>query len=114
MTRELVGTIVGSRPCSGALLVLLFSYALNIYLWGIAAVIAMAIGTALTITAIALTVYYMRNVAYRFLVKNTNLSFRYMAEFLRLLAAILFIFLGLLMFNSAIMLNREDIMPLFR
>ncbi|SPY94072.1 high-affinity nickel-transport protein [Proteus mirabilis] len=61
---------IGSRPCSGALLVLLFSYALNIYLWGIAAVIAMAIGTALTITAIALTVYYMRNVAYRFSVKK--------------------------------------------
>ncbi len=37
---------IGSRPCSGALLVLLFSYALNIYLWGMAAVIAMAIGTA--------------------------------------------------------------------
>ncbi|HEK3090259.1 TPA: nickel/cobalt transporter [Proteus mirabilis] len=105
---------IGSRPCSGALLVLLFSYALNIYLWGIAAVIAMAIGTALTITAIALTVYYMRNVAYRFSVKNTNLSFRYMAELLRLLAGILFIFLGILMFNSAITLNREDIMPLFR
>ncbi len=74
----------------------------------------MAIGTALTITAIVLTVYYMRNVAYRFSVKNANLFFRYMAELLRLLAAILFIFLGLLMFNSAIMLNREDIMPLFR
>ncbi|HEJ9659531.1 TPA: nickel/cobalt transporter [Proteus mirabilis] len=110
----LVLLAIGSRPCSGALLVLLFSYALNIYIWGIVAVIAMAIGTALTITVIALTVYYMRTVAYRLSVKNAHLSFRYTTELLRLLAGILFIFLGVIMFKSAITLNTEDMMPLFR
>lgn len=74
----------------------------------------MVIGTALTITTIVLTVYYMRTVAYRLSVKNAHLSFRYTTELLRLLAGILFIFLGVIMFKSAITLNTEDMMPLFR
>jgi nickel/cobalt transporter (NicO) family protein len=49
---------VGIRPCSGALLVLIFAYPLGLYAVGVASVIAMGFGVFLTIALIAtLTVY---------------------------------------------------------
>jgi nickel/cobalt exporter len=47
---------VGIRPCSGALIVLVFCFAQGFYVLGILAVLAIAMGTALTTMAVALTV----------------------------------------------------------
>lgn len=105
---------IGCRPCSGALLVLLFSYALNIYYWGVVATIAMAIGTATTISLIALVVCYMRNYAYQLLTKKSNTAFQYIGVGGRVLVGLFFIFLGILMFNSSVILKAHDVMPLFR
>ncbi|WP_207481322.1 nickel/cobalt transporter [Arenibaculum pallidiluteum] len=44
---------VGLRPCSGAILALVFSRALGIYPAGIAAALAMGLGTAVTVSALA-------------------------------------------------------------
>lgn len=105
---------IGCRPCSGALLVLLFAYALNIYFWGVIATIAMAIGTATTISCIAFVVYYMRNYAYRLSTKRSNSAFQYISVGGRVLAGLFFIFLGILMFNSSVILKAQDVMPFFR
>jgi ABC-type nickel/cobalt efflux system permease component RcnA len=49
---------VGVRPCSGAILVLIFSWPLGLYWAGIASVLAMGVGVFLTIAVIAaLTVF---------------------------------------------------------
>jgi ABC-type nickel/cobalt efflux system permease component RcnA len=49
---------VGIRPCSGAILVLIFSWPLGLYWAGIASVLAMGVGVFLTIAVIAaLTVF---------------------------------------------------------
>jgi ABC-type nickel/cobalt efflux system permease component RcnA len=45
---------VGIRPCSGALIVLLFASANQAYLLGVGAVLAMALGVAITISAIGI------------------------------------------------------------
>jgi len=45
---------VGLRPCTGAIMVLLFSHVLNIYWLGIASAFAMGLGTALTTSVIAI------------------------------------------------------------
>ena len=45
---------VGLRPCSGAIIVLVFALAQGIFLTGMAATLAMGLGTAMTVTAIAL------------------------------------------------------------
>ncbi len=52
---------IGARPCSGAIMILLFSNALGIVTWGIAAVMTMAVGTALSIMGLSLAVRYARN-----------------------------------------------------
>ncbi len=44
---------VGLRPCSGAIIVLVFALAQGIFWLGVASAFAMGIGTALTVTAIA-------------------------------------------------------------
>ena len=45
---------IGLRPCSGAVLVLIFAYTVQIAWAGVAAVLAMSAGTALTVAALAL------------------------------------------------------------
>lgn len=60
-TRLGVILAIGARPCSGAIMILLFSNALGIVSWGIAAVMTMAVGTALSIMGLSLAVRYARN-----------------------------------------------------
>ncbi len=54
---------VGIRPCSGAILALLASSAIGIYWAGIASTLVMAIGTAITVSAIACIAVTSRNLA---------------------------------------------------
>ena len=56
---------VGIRPCTGAILVLIFANALGLYWAGIASTFAMAAGTFLTVTAIAAVAVYSRRFAMR-------------------------------------------------
>ncbi|WP_039055672.1 nickel/cobalt transporter [Enterobacter sp. Bisph1] len=60
-TRLGVILAVGARPCSGAIMILLFANALGIVSWGVAAVMTMALGTALSIFGLSLAVRYARN-----------------------------------------------------
>lgn len=54
---------VGLRPCSGALLVLTFAAAMGVYAAGVAAAFAMAVGTALTVSALAVLAAGSRRLA---------------------------------------------------
>jgi ABC-type nickel/cobalt efflux system permease component RcnA len=55
--------VVGLRPCTGAILVLLFSSAVGLYWAGVASTLAMAAGTALTVSAIAVLAVTSRRLA---------------------------------------------------
>lgn len=54
---------VGLRPCSGAVLVLLFALAHGIFLAGVAATAAMSLGTAATVSALAVFTLYSKRLA---------------------------------------------------
>jgi nickel/cobalt transporter (NicO) family protein len=54
---------VGLRPCTGAILVLLLSSAMGLYWAGIASTLAMAVGTALTVSLIAVLAVTSRQLA---------------------------------------------------
>lgn len=56
----LVALAVGVRPCSGAILVLVLAFAFGFAASGIAAVLAMSLGTALTVSLLALTAQGLR------------------------------------------------------
>ena len=55
----------GSRPCSGAILVLVFSMAQGIFWAGVAATFAMALGTAITTGALATMAVLAKDLALR-------------------------------------------------
>jgi ABC-type nickel/cobalt efflux system permease component RcnA len=59
-TRLGVILAIGARPCSGAIMILMFANALGIVTWGIAAVMTMSFGTALSIMGLSLAVRYAR------------------------------------------------------
>ncbi len=64
-TKSLVVLSMGMRPCSGAIMMLLFSKVIGVYAWGVLSAIAMALGTALTVSAMALLVQISRILALR-------------------------------------------------
>jgi nickel/cobalt exporter len=62
--RGLVASVAaGMRPCSGAIIVLVFALAQGIFLSGVAATFAMAVGVAITVTAIALLAVFGKSLA---------------------------------------------------
>jgi ABC-type nickel/cobalt efflux system permease component RcnA len=66
--RGAAATVVaaGARPCSGAILVLVFSLARGVFPSGIAATFAMSLGTALTTGALAWAAVFAKRAAIRF------------------------------------------------
>lgn len=51
---------IGIRPCSGALMILVFANATGMFSWGVAAVMAMSLGTAMSIMILATWVHHFR------------------------------------------------------
>ena len=65
--RDAAGTVIaaGARPCSGAILVLVFALTQGLFAAGVAAAFAMAIGTAVTTGALAWTAVFAKSTAMR-------------------------------------------------
>jgi ABC-type nickel/cobalt efflux system permease component RcnA len=61
---------VGARPCSGAILVLVFALAQGLFWAGVAATFIMGLGTAITVAAIAVFAASARDLARRFAVSR--------------------------------------------
>ena len=73
-TRLGVILAIGARPCSGAIMILMFSHALGIVTWGIAAVMTMSLGTALSIMGLSLAVRYARERTVTFFGGDSSLN----------------------------------------
>nr|WP_304187598.1 nickel/cobalt transporter [Hafnia alvei] len=101
-TQFAVVAAMGMRPCSGAILVLLFSKVIGVYGWGILAAMAMAAGTALTISGIALLVHVARQIVVRWAIERGRSFSPYWGLLLMFIGGALLIFIGLLMYQSAI------------
>ena len=56
---------VGIRPCSGAILVLVFALAQGLFWAGIAATLLMGLGTAITVASIAVVAVSAKDIAAR-------------------------------------------------
>ncbi|HEY3623097.1 MAG TPA: high frequency lysogenization protein HflD [Roseiarcus sp.] len=65
--RDAAGTVIaaGARPCSGAILVLVFAMAQGLFAAGVGAALAMAIGTAVTTGALAWIAVFAKSTAMR-------------------------------------------------
>jgi ABC-type nickel/cobalt efflux system permease component RcnA len=65
---------VGIRPCTGAVIVLVFALANGLFLAGVAATFAMALGTAITVSALAAMAVGSKQLALRFAGDRGNWS----------------------------------------
>jgi len=85
----------GSRPCSGAILVLVFSMAQGIFWAGMAATFAMALGTAITTGALATMAVLTKDLALRLTGGQSSRRGEIVARVLEFAAACLVLALGL-------------------
>ncbi len=94
--REALSTVAaaGARPCSGAILVLVFALDQGIFLAGIVSTLVMALGTALTTAALAATAVLAKNVALRLVGTDAGRG-ALVARGLELVAALLVLAVGL-------------------
>nr|MBA3518262.1 hypothetical protein [Hyphomicrobiales bacterium] len=84
---------VGLRPCSGALIILVFALAQGIFWAGVASTFLMALGTAITVAALAALAVGAKDVALRLARGDDRRSAQAMLA-LEIVAALLVTVLG--------------------
>ncbi len=101
-TQLLVVVSMGLRPCSGAIMMLLFAKVIGVYGWGVLSAAVMALGTALTISAIGVLVQQARSVAQRLAQpRETAGRARLLIPLLTLTGSLILIVAGLALWQSA-------------
>jgi nickel/cobalt transporter (NicO) family protein len=96
--REQLGVVLSSglRPCTGALLVLVFSLSQGIFLAGVASAFLMGLGTAITVSVLAVVAVSAKGLARRYLDANGKLGSR-LVGFAELFGALVVLAFGLAM-----------------
>ncbi|HEY0211259.1 nickel/cobalt transporter [Acerihabitans sp.] len=101
-TRLAVVMAMGLRPCSGAVLVLLFAKVLGVYLWGVLSALVMAAGTSLTLLSVSLLVFFGRRYAERLTHRHAGGAARTAAwASLSLAGSLVLIVVGVVLFAGA-------------
>lgn len=100
-TQLLVVVSMGLRPCSGAIMMLLFAKVIGVYAWGVLSAAAMALGTALTISLIGLLVQRARIVAQRLAQPRHNRLAQLLVPVLTLIGSLILIVAGIALWQSA-------------
>ncbi|MDG1644768.1 nickel/cobalt transporter [Klebsiella huaxiensis] len=98
---------MGMRPCSGAIMVLLFSKVIGVFSWGMAAALAMAAGTSLTISALALLVHGFRQLAVRLSARQAPALWKQVGwATLALAGGVILLAAAVVMWSSAVPVGR--------
>ena len=92
---------VGIRPCTGALLVLVFANGLGLYWAGILSTFAMAVGTFITVSVIAAVAVYSKKLATR-MMRGQSRLLDWFGIGLRLAAGLAIAFLGTILFLGSL------------
>lgn len=92
---------VGARPCTGAVLVLAVAHLLDMWLAGVFAVLAMSVGTAITVAALATLAVQARDLAVRLSGRYTGSLYR-AGHVLALAGGLAVFVLGVSLFSGVI------------
>lgn len=106
--REWWGAVmsVGLRPCSGAILVLVFALAQGIFWVGAASALLMGVGTALTVSAIAALAVFAKHAAVRLAANRQGSAAAMALRGMEFLAALALIAFGLALFFGFMVTER--------
>ncbi|MEL4013759.1 nickel/cobalt transporter [Dryocola clanedunensis] len=102
MTHLGVIVAIGARPCSGAIMILLFSNALGFITWGIMAVMTMALGTALSIMTLSVAVTWARDGIGKLYLTRSPRHLRMLTLALKVVGGILLILFACVLFLTVI------------
>lgn len=102
MTHLGVILAIGARPCSGAIMILLFSNALGFITWGIMAVMTMALGTALSIMTLSVAVTWARDGIGKLYLTRSPRHLRMLTLALKVVGGILLILFACVLFLTVI------------
>ena len=92
---------VGLRPCSGALLVMTFSLLNGLYLGGVLSVIAMSLGTAITVSALATLAVSAKGVALKMAGVGSPTA-AWVGHGIELLGAVFVMLMGVLVLGASL------------
>ncbi|WP_313612086.1 nickel/cobalt transporter [Agrobacterium sp.] len=92
---------VGLRPCSGAIIVMSFSLLNGLYLGGVLSVLAMSIGTAITVTILATLAVMAKDVAIRYAGSGTTRAMR-VATVIEIAGALFVLLMGLALLGASL------------
>jgi nickel/cobalt transporter (NicO) family protein len=103
---------VGLRPCSGAILVLVLAYVMNLVWAGVAAVVAMSAGTALTVSALAALSVYARKsaVALGGYLSEDSTRFAQVLDAIGMLGGILIVLFGIALLQASLVTARHPLL----
>ena len=105
--RLMIVLSMGMRPCSGAIMVLLFSKVIGVFGWGMLSALAMAAGTSLTISSLALLVHSFRQLAVKLSGNKTPVLWRQVGwTTLALAGGVILLVAAVTMWNSAVPVGR--------
>lgn len=93
---------VGIRPCSGAVLVMAVSLLLGIWIAGVAAVMAMSLGTAITVSILAILAVQARDLAQRLLRPTPLGALRYAGPVVGIVGGLLIFLIGWTLFQGTL------------
>ena len=95
---------IGIRPCSGAVIVLLLAYSLGLHMAGLFSVLAMSLGTALTVSVLAGISVYLREVAKRLIVvlPDGNAGMQRVSDIVGLIGGLVIFAFGAVLLSSAL------------
>jgi ABC-type nickel/cobalt efflux system permease component RcnA len=98
---------MGMRPCSGAIMVLLFSKVIGVFGWGVASAQAMSAGTSMTISSLALLVHSFRQLAVRLSGNKAPVLWRQIGwTTLALAGGVILLAAAVVMWSSAVPVGR--------
>lgn len=92
----------GLRPCTGALIVLVFALSQGLYAAGVASTFAMALGTGVTVAALALLAVGAKGLAMRLARREARLAF-WLHRAVEGLGAVVVLLFGLTLFGASLL-----------
>ena len=93
---------VGLRPCTGAIFVLVFSLAQGFFIAGVAAALAMGLGTGLTVAALTTASLWLNQATVSVVGGQQRLVGRWLLLLVQGLASLALLTLGILLFGAAL------------
>tara|TARA_R110000824_G_scaffold390760_6_gene587685 strand:- start:34987 stop:36078 length:1092 start_codon:yes stop_codon:yes gene_type:complete len=110
--RDMAGVIlaVGLRPCTGAVLVLLFALTQGAFLIGVLSAFAMSIGTAITVSLLAVLTLASKSVALRLAGVADNLWAARIERGLKITGGLLILLLGTIMLASSLLMPAQPLL----